>query len=366
MAYCPDGVNQPRTQKKRIAWEMEKSWVKTNRKAVFLDQMPLKNGEIITKDSRQGTSLLRPVVPSSGHNMSLLKTSQVSKENSKFSHMQPKKVKTMAMQSQKVKTSAKTNNYANKSKDIRLARFKKNLKMVNKRQMLKFTHSYSEGSTTLTSTSSSSSSSSSDSTDSNQPIPIHFKLRDIEFTKITFTDELEKEKKKLEKVKNKLKLEKNQLEQEKDKLDQEKIKMEKIREEQIKAHQESTATYEKSQFQNRESQYHLLEAGQSFGSQQLSDIMNPKINQTNSHQAYMFEYLAMMDQRMVALSRSTYTVAQGLDELNEEPSYQSTNPRMKQNQPTSTHRFLCSIPLKSLSPNLVRDLIAKSNSRVHY
>jgi len=92
MAYCPDGVNQPRTQKKRIAWEMEKSWVKTNRKAVFLDQMPLKTGgEVITKESRPGTSLLRTVVPSSGHNMSLLKTSQESKENSKFSNIQPKK-----------------------------------------------------------------------------------------------------------------------------------------------------------------------------------------------------------------------------------------------------------------------------------
>ena len=105
--------------------------------------MPLKTGgEVITKESRPGTSLLRTVVPSSGHNMSLLKTSQESKENSKFSHMQPKKVKTMSMQPKKVKTMAKTNNYGNKSKDIRLARFKKNLKMANKRQMLKFTHSY--------------------------------------------------------------------------------------------------------------------------------------------------------------------------------------------------------------------------------
>ena len=59
-------------------------------------------------------------------------------------------------------------------------------------------------------------SNSSDSTDSNQPIPIHFKCKDIEFTKITFTDELEKEKKKMEKAKLKL--------------EQEKIKMRQIRE----------------------------------------------------------------------------------------------------------------------------------------
>ena len=97
LANLPNGVNQPRMQKKRIAWEMEKSYVKSSRKAIFLDEMPLKkSGEVIRKEPipiQAGTSLLKTLVPSSGNN-SLLKTFKESKENSKFpefSNMQPKK-----------------------------------------------------------------------------------------------------------------------------------------------------------------------------------------------------------------------------------------------------------------------------------
>ena len=60
MTYCPNGVNQPRTQKKRIAWEMEKSWVKKTRKAVFLDDLPEKHQtgpEIITKNGNFSRNL---------------------------------------------------------------------------------------------------------------------------------------------------------------------------------------------------------------------------------------------------------------------------------------------------------------------
>merc|ERR1719447_2656659 len=143
--------------------------------------MPLKkSGEVIRKEPipiQAGTSLLKSFVPSSGSN-SLLKTFKESKENSKFpefSTMQPKK-RGRPLGSTKFFASQNRMSSGNQSKDIRFARFKKNLRMTNNRTMLKFTHNYSERSPRKSLTSSSTSNS-SDSTDSNQPIPIHFKCK---------------------------------------------------------------------------------------------------------------------------------------------------------------------------------------------
>lgn len=368
MTYCPNGVNQPRTQKKRIAWEMEKSWVKKTRKAVFLDDLPEKHQtgpEIITKNPIQaGASLLKTVVSSSGNNLLLktsnlhFQTSQESKGNIRLIDMQtlPPKKRGRPLGStnyaNNLNRNSGTMNFSrNQGKDARFARFKKNLKNTNNLTKLKFTHNYSGKSSEKSS--SSSTSHSSDSTDSNQPIPIHFKCKDIEFTKITFSDELEKEKKKMEKVKKRL--------------EQEKAKMKQIREEQIKSLQE-TSNNNSLQSEDGSKSIHGS-SHENLEANEDTEIDNiPRLIQRISYQGYMLEYLDLMEKRMVDLSQSSSTISQGLDELwfGKEFYYHPMKPKIQQNTKPSNLKFPCRISFKSLSPDLIRDLIAKSRSKGQY
>ena len=199
MAHIPAyEENQPRKQKRRIAWPMENYKKMPRNKVAVIEPLPRnKSGEVTQVSAISGRV--------SGYSE---QSNKIIDENSKSSMMKKSKVSVLR------KESTGNGNYPrfhNREKDARFARMKKNLKLANAngRRKTKLTKnrqssegnrqdrlsdSSSKRSSTTSSSSSSSSSDGSSSDAGSIPIPIHFKHDNFEFTKIVFSNVLEKDK----------------------------------------------------------------------------------------------------------------------------------------------------------------------------
>ena len=192
MAHIPGyEENQPRKQKRRIAWPMENYKKMPRNKVAVIEPLPRnKSGEVTQVSAVSGVGSGNPE-----------ESNKIFDENTKTSM-------TKSNTSVLKKETAGNGNYPrfhNREKDARFARMKKNLKVANanggrKMKSTKKRQSSGGDSPTKRNSTTSSSSSSSDGTPTDDsdagsiPIPIHFKHDKYEFTKIVFSNVLEKDK----------------------------------------------------------------------------------------------------------------------------------------------------------------------------
>ena len=198
MAHIPGyEENQPRKQKRRIAWPMENYKKMPRNKVAVIEPLPRnKSGEVTQVSAVSGVGSGNPE-----------ESNKIFDENTKTSM-------TKSNTSVLKKETAGNGNYPrfhNREKDARFARMKKNLKLANangrrKTKLIsnrqsnegnrqdRLSDSSSKRSSTTSSSSSSSSSDGSSSDAGSIPIPIHFKHDNFEFTKIVFSNVLEKDK----------------------------------------------------------------------------------------------------------------------------------------------------------------------------
>ena len=192
MAHIPAyEENQPRKQKRRIAWPMENYKKMPRNKVAVIEPLPRnKSGEVTQVSAISGRV--------SGYSE---QSNKIIDENSKSSMMAKSKTSVLR------KESTGNGNYPrfhNREKDARFARMKKNLKLANanggRKAKLTKKRQSSGGESSKKPNSTTSSSSSSDGTPTDDsdagsiPIPIHFKHDSFEFTKIVFSNVLEKDK----------------------------------------------------------------------------------------------------------------------------------------------------------------------------
>ena len=214
MANCNYEGNQPRKQKQRISWEMENYKKNPRNQVGVIDALALNKSGQVSKVSNvltptngtffgfaensvksivskvnemAGTSVLKLVENNLISSGSSKKRTSSSSSDSSTNSEKNKMAGTSVLKRVQHKRSF-SGYLGNRTLDAKLAKMKKSLKMANGGKVNKSTKN------NLKSSGNSTRRTSSDSDQgSNVPIPIHFKCGIVEYTKIAYSQDLEKD-----------------------------------------------------------------------------------------------------------------------------------------------------------------------------